>query len=62
VKKPLSVYPADCSKLIHLNLDVSEQDFRELVNLAVEYRQTIVDQLHLMDPEFEEKKLKYSLL
>jgi len=49
-------------KLIHPNLDVSEQDLREIVDLAVEYRQTIVDQLHVMDPEFKEKKLKYSLL
>lgn len=49
-------------KLIHPTLNITQQDLRRIVDFAVEYRQIIVDQLHLMDPEFKEKKLKYSLL
>ena len=49
-------------KLIHPTLNVTHNDLREIVDLAVNYRQKIVDQLCLSDPEFKKKKIKYSIL
>lgn len=48
-------------KLVYPTLMFSESELKEILDTAVEYRQTIVDQLHLMDPEFKDKKLTYSL-
>ena len=48
-------------KLVYPTLIFSETELKEILDTAVEYRQTIVDQLHLMDPEFKDKKLSYSL-
>jgi len=49
-------------KLICPNLSITNRDLKELIDIAVEFRQRIVDQLYIMDPEFKEKKIGYSLL
>lgn len=48
-------------KLIYPNLSITDHDLREIVDIAVEFRQRIVDQLHIMDPEFKKKRIQYSL-
>jgi ATP-dependent Lon protease len=48
-------------KLLHPHLMYSDFELKEVIDLAVEYRQTIVDQLHMMDSEFKDKRLDYSL-
>jgi len=48
-------------KLIYPNLDITDHELKEIVNISVEFRQMIVNQLHLMDPEFKKKKIQYWL-
>jgi ATP-dependent Lon protease len=48
-------------KLVYPTFMFSESELKEILDIAVEYRQMIVDQLHLMDPEFKDKQLSYSL-
>jgi len=48
-------------KLVYPTLMFSESELKEILDTAVKYRQTIVDQLYLMDPEFKDKKISYSL-
>jgi len=60
-EKAITKVTSGLLKLIYPNLSVTDQDFREIVDIAVEFRQTIVDQLHIMDPEFKMKKISYSL-
>jgi len=60
-EKAITKVTSGLLKLIHPNLSMTNQEFREIADIAVEFRQTIVDQLHIMDPEFKMKKISYSL-
>ncbi|MHA1248538.1 MAG: BREX system Lon protease-like protein BrxL [Candidatus Helarchaeota archaeon] len=44
----------------HIELDYNILEL--VMNIAIEYRQRIIDQLHVMDPEYKTKKLTYELI
>jgi len=41
---------------------INNEELVICLNLAIKYRQIVIDQLHIMDPEFRKKKLAYELI